>query len=119
MKTQGEKLLPALLKSTTPLKVSPKVPTPICDVLAKSNLIWLSKRWIWSPAIWNPPTLKFWSVCINVVLIPIVSRNASPTTFNLPVGFVVPKPTAPKTAVACWKSTSANVGDWVGIATVN
>ena len=42
-----------------------------------------------------------------VVLIPIELKNASPTIFNLPTGLVVPTPTEPKTAVACWKSTSA------------
>ena len=48
------------------------------------------------------------------MLIPIVSKNASPTTFNLPVGFVVPKPTEPNEAVACWKSTSQS-----GVAELN
>ena len=37
-----------------------------------------------------------------VVLIPIVSKNDVPTTFNLPPGFVVPIPTEPENdAVAC------------------
>ena len=36
--TQGEILFnPDLLKSTVPVKLSPTVPKPICDVLPKSN----------------------------------------------------------------------------------
>ena len=44
----------------------------------------------------------------------MVSKYDVPTTFNLPVGFVVPNPTEPNAAVACWKSISA-----FGVAELN
>ena len=48
------------------------------------------------------------------MLIPIVSKNDVPTTFNLLPGFVVPIPTPENEATAVWKSTST-----LGVAELN